>query len=136
MKRILLSLLCFVCLLSCASCSLKYYNSYKALMFVRSEMRDHATVSFSSFEGTYVIKLKMSGKDQEGDIHCKASLEEGELNVYYDAFGTKELLFNLKAGESIDERLGYIESGKRVYIIIETVSPAKDGRISVDCRKQ
>ena len=135
MKRILLSLLCFVCLLSCASCSLKYYNSYKALMFVRMERGDHGSVSFSRLEGTYVMKLRLKGEGQEGSIQCKASLGEGEINGYYDWLGTKELLFNLKAGESIDERLGYIESGHTVYIIVETVTPAKDGKISIDLRK-
>lgn len=134
MKKALLIVLCIALLLSITACS-GYVSSYKALMFVREERGDHASISFSGFEGTYVMKLKMSGKGQEGDIHCKASLEEGEINVYYDWLGTKELLFNLKAGESIDERLGYIESGHTVHIIIETVTPAKEGKISIDFRK-
>ncbi len=134
MKKILLCFLCLTLLLSVTACS-GYVSSYKALMFVRQERGDHATISFSKLEGTYVMKLKMRGEGQEGDIHCKASLEEGEINVYYDSLGVKELLFNLKAGESIDERRGYIESGKTVYIIIETVTPAKEGKISIDFRK-
>ena len=134
MKKILLCFLCLTLLLSVTACS-GYVSSYKALMFVRSEMGDHATISFSKLEGTYVMKLKMKGEGQEGSIHCKASLDEGEINVYYDWLGTKELLFNLKAGESIDERRGYIESGKTVYIIVETVTPAKEGKISIDLRK-
>ena len=134
MKKILLFVLCVAILLSVTACS-GYVSSYKALMFVRQERGDHASISFSGFEGTYVMKLKMRGEGQEGDIHCKASLTEGEINVYYDWLGTKELLFNLKAGESIDERLGYIESGHTVYIIVETVTPAKEGKISIDLRK-
>lgn len=134
MKKILLCFLCLTLLLSVTACS-GYVSSYKALMFVRSEMGDHATISFSKLEGTYVMKLKMKGEGQEGSIHCKASLEEGEINVYYDSLGVKEFLFNLKAGESIDERRGYIESGKTVYIIVETVTPAKEGKISIDLRK-
>ena len=134
MKKILLIVLCFTLLFSLAACS-GYVSSYKALMFVREEHTDHASIRFSSLEGTYVMKLKMKGEGQEGDIHCKASLTEGEINVYYDWLGTKELLFNLKAGESIDERLGYIESGHTVHIIVETVTPAKEGKISIDLRK-
>ena len=134
MKKILLFVLCVAILLSVTACS-GYVSSYKALMFVRQERGDHASISFSGFEGTHVMKLKMRGEGQEGDIHCKASLTEGEINVYYDWLGTKELLFNLKAGESIDERLGYIESGHTVYIIVETVTPAKEGKISIDLRK-
>ena len=133
MKRILLLVLCIALLFSVTSCN--YVSSYKALMFVRSEMGDHATISFSRLEGTYVMKLRMKGEGQEGSIHCKASLEEGEINVYYDSLGVKEFLFNLKAGESIDERRGYIESGRTVYVIVETVTPAKEGKISVDLRK-
>ena len=134
MKKILLFVLCISVLLSVTACS-GYVSSYKALMFVRQERGDHASISFSGFEGTYVMKLKLKGEGQEGSIHCKASLTEGEINVYYDWLGTKELLFNLKAGESIDERLGYIESGRTVYIIVETVTPAKEGKISIDLRK-
>ena len=134
MKKALLIVLCIALLLSITACS-GYVSSYKALMFVREERGDHASISFSGFEGTYVMKLKMSGKGQEGSILCNASLEEGEINVYYDWLGTKELLFNLKAGESINERRGYIESGHTVHIIIETVTPAKEGKISIDFRK-
>ena len=134
MKKALFIILCFIFLLSATSCT-PYVSSYKALMFARTENGDHGSISFSKFEGTYVMKLRMSGKGQEGSILCKATLEEGEINVYYDWLGTKELLFNLKAGESIDERLGYIESGHTVSIIIETVTPAKEGKISIDFRK-
>ena len=133
MKKILLCFLCVILVFSVSACD--YVSSYKALMFVRSEMGDHGSVSFSRIEGTYVMKLRMSGKGQEGSIHCIASLGEGEINVYYDALGVKEFLFNLKAGESIDERRGYFESGRTVYIIIETVTPAKEGKISIDLRK-
>ena len=133
MKRILLCLLCVILVFSVTSCD--YVSSYKALMFVREERGDHGSISFSSFEGRYVMKLKMSGVGQEGSIHCKASLEEGEINVYYDALGVKEFLFNLKAGESIDERRGYFESGKTVYIIVETIGSAKEGKVEIDLRK-
>lgn len=134
MKKALLIVLCIALLLSITACS-GYVSGYKALMFVRTERGDHGSISFSSFEGTYVMKLKMKGEGQEGSILCNASLEEGEINVYYDIFGVKEFLFNLKAGESINERRGYIESGHTVHIIIETVTPAKEGKISIDFRK-
>ena len=134
MKRILLFLLCVTVLFSFVACS-GYVSSYKALMFIRQERGDNATISFSRLEGTYVMKLKLRGEGQEGSLQCTASLGEGEINVYYDSLGVKEFLFNLKAGESIDERRGYIESGRTVYVIVETVTPAKEGKISVDLRK-
>ena len=133
MKKLLSLVLCIALLLSATSCD--YVSSYKALMFIRQERGDNATISFSRLEGTYVIKLKLKGEGQEGSIKCTASLGEGEINVYYDSLGVKEFLFNLKAGESIDERRGYFESEHTVYIIVETVTPAKEGKISIDLRK-
>ena len=135
MKRIFLIVLCITLIISFASCDFRYVSSYKALMFIRQEHGDHATVSFSRLEGTYVMKLRLKGEGQEGSIQCTASLGEGEINVYYDSLGVKELLFNLKGGESIDERRGYFESGRTVYIIVETVTPAKEGKIEIDLRK-
>ena len=134
MKKILLILLCLTVLFSSTSCDFRYVSSYKALGFVRTEMGDRGSAKFGRLDGTVVLKLKMSGTGLENSIGCKATLDEGEINVYYDIFGVKELLFNLKAGESIDERRGYIESGHRVYIIIETVTPAK-GSVEIDLRK-
>ena len=133
MKKLLLVVLCLTLLVSATSCNLRYFNSYKALGLVRNEMGEHGSAKFSYLDGTLVLKLKMNGEGLENSIGCKASLEEGEINVYYDWIGVKELLFNLKAGESIDESRGYIESGV-VYIIIETVTPAK-GSVEIDLRK-
>ena len=134
MKKLLLVILCLTVLFSSTSCDFRYVSSYKALGLVRSEMGDRGSVKFGRLDGTVVLKLKMSGTGLENSIGCKATLDEGEINVYYDIFGVKEFLFNLKAGESIDERRGYIESGNRVYIIIETVTPAK-GSVEIDLRK-
>ena len=134
MKKILLILVCLTVLFSSTSCDFRYVSSYKALGLVRSEMGDRGSVKFGRLDGTVVLKLKMSGTGLENSIGCKATLDEGEINVYHDIFGVKEFLFNLKAGESIDERRGYIESGHRVYIIIETVTPAK-GSVEIDLRK-
>ena len=134
MKKIFLVGLCLTLVLSFASCDFRSVSSYKALGLVRSEMGERGSAKFNYLDGTVVLKLKMKGTGLENSIGCNASLEDGEINVYYDAFGQKELLFNLKAGESIDERRGYIESGKTVYIIIETVTPAK-GSVENDLRK-
>lgn len=133
MKKLLLIVLCLTLLFSSTSCGIRYMSSYKALGLIRSEMGDRGSAKFSYLDGTLVLKLKMDGEGLENSIGCKASLEEGEINVYYDWIGVKELLFNLKAGESIDESRGYIESGS-VYIIIETVTPAK-GSVEIELRK-
>ena len=49
-------------------------------------------------------------------------------------YGTKELLFHLKAGEVVDGSGGYIEKGK-IDIIIETVEPSK-GSVQVSLEKE
>ena len=59
MKKLLLSILCLTLLLSVTACSDYYVSGYKAVMFVRTENGDHGSIRFSSFEGTYVMKLKM-----------------------------------------------------------------------------
>ncbi len=121
---ILLLLLVF-CLTSCEP----YVSSYSAVMMSRSMLNGEATLSFERLEGTYVIKSRaeLDGAS-EGSISYSATLSEGEINVYYDIYGVKELLFCLSAEDgaaTVSDRGGYIESGKQVYIIIETVTPAK-----------
>ena len=133
MKKAALIVLCFVFLLSATSCA-PYVSSFKALGLVRNEWGDHGSAKFQRLDGTLVLKLRMSGKGEEGAIQCTASLDEGKINVYYDSLGVKEFLFNLKAGESINERRGYVESGHNVYIIIETVEPAK-GSVEINLGK-
>ena len=79
--------------------------------------------------GTYVFKLKKS-EGADGDLSYKASLEKGEMTVYYDSLGTKEPLFTVKSGESVDSRGGYVNQGTRVYVIIE----ARDAEGSLEVR--
>ena len=64
-------------------------------------------------------------------ISYTASLEEGEVYIYYDIYGTKEELTSIKAGESVTESGGYVEKGHAVYIIIEGKNNAH-GKISVE----
>ena len=101
---------------------------------MRNNTNRHCSAEFYQLDGTCVFKLKKTDGG-EGDLHYIASLEEGEINVYYDIYGTKELLFNLKAGETVDSRGGYIERGKTVYIIIETVETSK-GSVRVDFEEE
>ena len=125
MKRVLICVLAFVLLLSLVACEV---SSYKALMLIKIVMDNHCEVSFDYLDGKLVLKPRYT-RSAEGDIHYSATLEEGEINVYYVFLDVKQLLFNIKAGESIDSRGGYIEKGRQT-IIIETVTPAK-GKITI-----
>ncbi|MBQ8427881.1 MAG: hypothetical protein IJX18_01350, partial [Clostridia bacterium] len=67
----------------------------------------------------------------EGDISYSVQVDEGEIRLYYDIYGAKEALAQVKAGESVDGCGVYVESGKSVYIIIEGLEKTK-GKISVE----
>ncbi len=115
---LLLSLL-FVC---CSGCTSHYKSKYNAVNMITSNNSTSCSIKFEKLSGVYVSKLK-GPNNSDGAISYTASLEKGEMNVYYDASGTKELLFNIKAGESIENDLcGYWTNGAAVYIILETVS--------------
>ena len=114
-------------LVSLVSCDV---SSYKAIMLVRITKDDFCEVSFSYLDGELVMKPRYTVAD-EGQIHYTALLDEGEINVYYEcASGVKELLFNIKAGEDLDSRGGYIERGRQ-KIYIETLTTAK-GKITLE----
>ncbi len=121
MKRTIL-LIASSFLILFASCA-KYTSSYKAVGFVHSNGSSSAEMSFYSFDGRMVFKLKSSG---EGELKYTAKLESGTAAVYYDFHGIKSELFSISAGEDIDSHGGYIESGT-VYIIVETDGTCMNG---------
>ena len=125
MKRSFLLIVPWIILLLLTGCE-KYNSSYKAIGFVHSNRSDSAEMSFYSFEGTMVFKLKSSG---EGDLKYTAKLESGTAAVYYDYGGTKSELFTIRSGEELDSHGGYMEAGT-VYIIVETNGACMNGASS------
>ena len=85
--------------------------------------------------GRVVTKMIHTG-DQDGAFVCTASLDEGEIRVYYltALSDAEQPLFTLKGGESIyGERLGYLTNGEDPHLVVETVGgSAKGARITVD----
>ena len=130
MKKLTSLVLVFILLISLCSCD-KYTSSYRALGLVRINTSHSFETSFYSLDGRLVFKVEKSGKGEEGSINISAEVEEGEIYVYYDIYGVKEELAHLSAGESVDENRGYVESGNKVYIIIETVGSAR-GKVSCE----
>ena len=122
MKKVLAVIVAVVLLLSFAGCG-KYSSSYKAVAFVHSNESTSAFMSFYSFDGRMVFKLKSPG---EGDLKYSAKLETGSATVYYDYYGTKTELFSINSGDEIDSHGGYIESGT-VYVIVETNGECRNG---------
>lgn len=110
------------------ACS-KYTSSYKATILVTTNHSGEASMSFSTFSGTKVFKIK-SG-DNENALKCKASLSEGSATVYYDYDGTKRELCTLNSGEEFNESID-IEANSTIYIIVETNGKAEEGRFEFE----
>ena len=130
MKRMLIFVLALTLLVSFCSCDI-YTSSYRAIGLVRSQTAHSCQTSFFSLDGRLVFRVKKSGKGTEGDIGYSVQVDEGELYLYYAVHGTKTELANVKAGESVTSRGGYVEGGHAVYIIIETAQKSK-GKVSVE----
>lgn len=122
MKKAISLIAAAAILLSLAGCG-KYTSHYKAVGFVHSNLPDSAFMSFYSFDGRMVFKLKSPG---EGDIRYTAKLESGSVTVGYDYGGTRSELFSVKGGEELDSHGGYVESGT-VYIVVETDGECRNG---------
>ena len=125
-KRFIFCILAMLLLVSLLSCEI---SSYVAIGLIKSTKDNYCMTSFHRLEGNLALTSRYT-KRSEGQIHYTASLEEGEVNVYYYCGSVKELLFNIKAGETLDDRGGYIEKGPQ-KIIIETVTPSK-GKIIIE----
>ncbi len=132
MKKLISILILISLMLSLCSCD-EYVSSYKAVGLVRSNSSHGCQTSFHSLDGMLVFKIKKSDKGSEGDIGYSVTVDEGKVDLYYDAYGVKEKLTSVKAGESVTDRGGYVEGGFTVYIIIEATKAR--GRVSVELDK-
>lgn len=134
MRKIATKFLSFMLMLSLLfslfSCG-RYTSSYKAIGLVKTQTSHGFETSFYSLRGKMVFKIKKTDNGAEGDIRYSIRVDEGELYVYYDIYGVKEPLAHVKAGESVSSQGGYVEGGKRVYIIIEARENA-GGAVSVE----
>ena len=130
MKKIASLIILLTMLLSLCSCG-EYVSSYSALGLVKSQTSHSCEASFLSLNGKLVFKLKKSDAGKEGDISYSVQVEKGEINLYYDIYGSKQELAHVVAGENVTSRGGYIEGGKTVYIFIEGTDGAK-GKVSVE----
>lgn len=133
MKRFSAFVLLLSLLASLCACG-KYVSSYSAIGLVRSNTSHSCRVSFHKLDGELAFKIKKTDTDGEGDISYTVSADKGEIRLYYDIYGTKEKLAQVKAGESVTSRGGYIESCKDVYIIIEATNAG--GKVTVELNKE
>lgn len=133
MKKLSLVLVLLLALVILCSCG-EYVNNYSATFFATSCQGDEASMKFGSFTGTYNFKLRDDGVDDRS-LDFEASLLEGEMNIYIDVDGEKELLRTVKGGESYDETIPLDDKydyEKTVYVILETVSQCTDGEFEFE----
>ncbi len=131
---IILTVILVLCV-SLSACGNKYVSKYSSKMMASSNTSDKASVSFDSFSGTYVIKLKSSGDDKVS-ISYNATLKEGNIKVYYDFNDEKLDLFEIGTDGSINEKTEAFTSDKTIYVIIEADDKCNGGSFSFVLEKQ
>ena len=132
MKKFTSVIIAVVTLVLCftlSACENKYISRYSAMLMVRTNTSHKASVSFDSFSGTYVIKLKNNGAD-EVFIAYEGTLGEGNINVYYDFNDEKLNLFDIETDGSVDEKTETFTGNKTIYIIIESDGKCSEGSFS------
>ena len=132
MKKFASAIIATVTLVLCftlSACGNKYVSHYNATLMVRENTSNKASVSFDSFSGTYVIKLKNNGAD-EVFIDYEGTLREGNINVSYDYNDKKLNLFDIETDGSVDSKTETFTGNKTIYIIIESDGECSDGSFS------
>lgn len=105
--------------LTLSACTMKYVSNYSASTEKSSNTMTNASVSFGSFKGTYVIKLRNNGGD-EVRISYEATLGEGNIKVYYDYNDEKLDLFEIGNNGSVKAKTETFTGSKLIYIVIES----------------
>ena len=137
MKKITRMVIVAVMLILCftlSACENKYVSHYSATLMVKKNTTSEASVSFSNFSGIYVIQLKNTG-DEKIFITYSATLEEGNIKVYYDFNDEKLNLFEIGTDGSIEGKTEKFTSNKTIYIIIESDGKCKAGSFSFALEK-
>lgn len=117
-------------LLTLSGCN-GYVSYYKAVAFVHTNTAKNASMSFSSFEGTMVFKLKCESSEEK--INYSAKLENGSAKVYYDCNGTKTELFSVNSGDDVSDIGGILQKGT-VFIIVEISGGGQHGSFTFDIK--
>ncbi len=132
MKKLASVIIAMVILVSCftlSACENKYVSHYSAMLMVRENTSNKASVSFDSFSGTLVMHLKNNSSD-EVFITYEAKLGEGNIKVYYDFNDEKLNLCEIETNGSVDGKTETFTGNKTIYIIIESDGKCSDGSFS------
>ena len=132
MKKFTSIIIAAVILVLCftlSACGSRYVSHYKAMLMVSTNTSKKASVSFDSFSGTYIMKLKNKSAD-EAFMTYEATLGEGNIKVYYDFSGEKLDLFEIENNGSVDGKTEAFTGNKTIYIIIESDGKCSEGSFS------
>jgi len=129
-NKFFITILLSFLLLPLSSCS-KYSSHYTAIGFVHTNTKKHASMSFSSFKGSFIFNLECENENEK--INYTAKLENGNANVFYDCNDIKTELFSITSNNEINQIDGVLKKGK-IYIIIEISEVSKDGKFIFDIK--
>ncbi|MBR6934331.1 MAG: hypothetical protein IKH41_02450 [Clostridia bacterium] len=105
-----------------AGCS-PYSSHYSAIGFVHSNDSHSARMSFYRFKGSISFQMKCT---TDSKLIYSASLESGDITVYYDEGNGKEELLTVGSGDAMDGVVPLKSSGK-VYVIVESEGNCENG---------
>ena len=137
MKKFASVIVVVVALVLCftlAACGNMYVSNYNAKLMASNNSDHDAFVSFDSYSGTYVIKFTSYGSDS-ACISYNATLEEGNIKVYYDYNGEKLDLFEIGANGSVKGKTEAFVGNKTIYVIIESDGVCNVGSFSFALEK-
>ena len=117
--------LCF----TLSACGNKYTSNYSAKKMTESNTSNKASISFDTFSGRYVVKLQNTGND-EAVITYNATLEAGNIKVYYDFNDEKLDLFEIETDGTVEGKTEAFTGNKTVYVIIEADGKCGAGSFS------
>lgn len=132
--RIIIATAMLVLCFTLSACGNGYASNYSGTAIVTTKTSDKASLSFGSFSGTCVMQLKNNGGG-EALIAYEATLEEGNIKVYYDFNGEKLDLFEIVTGGSVEAETEAFTSNKTIYIIIESDGKCSEGSFSFTLKK-
>ena len=114
-----------MCLMGCG----KYTSNYKATMLVTTNDSRSASMSFSTFNGTKVLKLKSGDKDTSVRFYGK--LEKGNVEVYCDYGQVLRQVLVMEDDTEFDASLA-VPANSTIYILIESKGEAKEGKFEFE----
>ncbi len=131
---IIVAVMALVLCFALSACTNGYASNYSGTAIVTTRTSNETSISFGSFSGTCAMQLKNQGAD-EVYLTYEASLEEGNIKVYYDFNGEKLDLFEIGTDGSIKGKTEAFTGNKTIYVIIESDGTCNEGSFSFALEK-